>query len=161
MIPQALFSNRHSHKFLVFTVGKNVLKHALPHSQHHLLEDGEASWEKESVGQGHEASRPQGPLLTLLSGLRSVLCNWGSTHISEKHSWLLTKKKAKALGRKSSTQVLWGLQEIIYAGQMLLEESPFFLPGLASIYPPQHQLPLNQCQKKLLWNKKRVSDSQP
>ena len=47
--PGPLFK-RHSHKFLVFTTGQKMCYSVLFFTyQHHLIEDGEASWEEDSV----------------------------------------------------------------------------------------------------------------
>lgn len=62
MIPQALFSRSMLINSLFLQQGKNVLKHALLH-QHHLVEDGESSWEEDSVLIRAKIQQAAGPSL--------------------------------------------------------------------------------------------------
>lgn len=62
MIPQALFSRGMLVHSLFLQQGKNVLKHALPH-QHHLVEDGESSWEEDSMLIRAKIQQATGPSL--------------------------------------------------------------------------------------------------
>lgn len=79
MIPQALFSIQHAHKFLVFTAGQKCAKACSTSLTNNIQARMESTLaRRQSAGQGHNASKPLGPLWTLFPGavlyVREPIC---------------------------------------------------------------------------------------
>ena len=135
MIPQALFSNGMLINSLFLQQGKNVLKRALPH-QHHLVEDGESSWEEDSVRIGAKIQQATGPSLDTSSrggGSAVQLRDPSGEHTLLRKIAGSLKKRSPAFGRESLLWLSGTLLKLNDAGQMLFEEGPL-MQGIWSQY---------------------------